>query len=185
MCGVPSDADGAHDRQRRGRRAARAVRALGFAAGLATVAVALHAWAIAPAGAALGTDLTILATAPGELAVAPAGVVLRVRGLRRGKAVVRGAMTVRNVTAVPVRVRLRALPSTRELDAALELELTLRGRTIAAGSVAELRRWHRGLVTLGVRERAPLELRARLRRPVPGLIADLTLELEADLGAPS
>lgn len=170
---------------REGRRVARAARAVGFAAGLAAVAVALHAWAIASAGTALGMDLTIVATAPGELAVAPAGVVLRAHGLQRGRAVVRGAMTLRNVTAVPVRVRVRALPSTRELDRALELSLTSRGRTIAAGSVAELRRWSRGRMTLGVRESAPLELRARLRRPAPGLIADLVLELEADVGATS
>lgn len=149
-------------------------RASGLAGGLAAFAIALHSWAIASTGSALGADLGVAAVAPGELQVA-SGLALHAAGLAPGGPSAEGALRVRNITGVPVRVRLRALPSTRVLDDALELVATYRGRRIV------LRRaWSDAPIRLGVRERLSLELRARLLRPAQGLIADVTLELDAD-----
>lgn len=70
---------------------------------------------------------------------------------------------------------LRTLPSRRLLDDVLALGATAGGRTIALG-----RTWSAVPVTIGMRESVTIGLRARLRRPAQGLIADVTLELDAD-----
>lgn len=152
----------------------RPARAIGLACGLAVFAVALHSWAIASTGTALGTDLGVAAVAPGELQVA-AGLALHATGLQPGGPGATGALRVRNITGVPVRLRLRALPSTRALDGVLQLTAAHRGRRIPLG-----RAWSDVRITLGVRERMSLPLGARLLRPAQGLIADVTLELDAD-----
>ena len=151
----------------------RVLRAIGLAAGIAVFAAALHSWAIASTGAALGTDLGVAAVAPGELAVS-SGLALQASGLQPGMRPANGTLHLRNITGVPVRLRVRALPSTRVLDDVLELRASAGGRSIALG-----RAWQALPGTLGVRERADLPLRARLRRPAQGLIADVALELDA------
>lgn len=151
----------------------RPARASGLAGGLAAFAIALHSWAIASTGSALGADLGVAAVAPGELQVA-SGLALHAAGLAPGGPSAEGALRVRNITGVPVRVRVRALPSTRVLDDALELVATYRGRRIV------LRRAWSDAATLGIRESVSLPLQARLLRPAQGLIADVTLELGAD-----
>lgn len=160
-------------------RRLRAARAAGLTCGLAASALALHSWAIASTGTTLGADLAVVAVAPGELELEPAGAALRATGLQPGSEPLRGALRMRNLTGAPLRVRIRALPSTRDLDGALELRARARGRTVAAAPVGRLRRWSAGTVAIPVGGRAVLALDARLRRPAPGLIADVTLELRA------
>lgn len=152
----------------------RPARAIGLACGLAVFAVALHSWAIASTGTALGIDLGVAAVAPGELQVA-SGRALHATGLQPGGPGATGALRVRNITGAPVRVRLRALSSRRALDDVLELTAAHRGRRIVLG-----RAWSDVRITLGVRGSMSLPLSARLLRPAQGLTADVTLELEAD-----
>lgn len=149
-------------------------RAIGLACGLALFAIALHSWAIASTGSALGTDIGVAAVAPGELEVS-SGLVLHASGLQPGAAPATGTVRMRNITGAPVRVRVRALPSTRALDGVLELTTTVGGRRIELG-----RAWSAARFRLGVRGTRSLPLRAWLRRPAQGLIADVTLELDAD-----
>ena len=152
----------------------RLVRAIGLGCGLAVMALAVHSWAIASTGAALGADLGVAAVAPGELQIG-SGLALQAHGLQPGDRPVTGHVRVRNITGVPVRVRIRALPSTRALDGALDLTATARGRRIA------LRRtWSAALFRLGVRESTPLRLRARLLHAAQGLLAAVTLEFDAE-----
>lgn len=163
------------------RRPTRAARGAGLAGGLAAVAiaVAVGSWAIASTGPALGTDLTVAAVAPGELSLEGSGAVLQASAMRAGAAPVTGSLRVRNITGVPVLVRIRALPSTSEADDVLALAATSDGRPIAAGTAGALRRWSSHSLRIGVRESAVLRLGARLRRPAEGLIADVTLEFDA------
>lgn len=151
----------------------RSVRAIGLACGLVASALAVHSWAIASTGSALGTDLGIAALAPGELKVA-SGLALHATGLQPASAPATGRLRVRNITGVPVRIRLRALPSTRALDGVLDLRASARGRQITIN-----RSWTSTVIVLGVGRSLALPLRARLRRPAQGLIADVTLELDA------
>lgn len=152
----------------------RSIRAIGLACGLIIAALALHSWAIASTGTALGADLGVAAVPPGELEVS-SGLALQATGLQPGAAPATGALRVRNISGAPVRVRIRALPSTRALDGALELTATARGRRIVLS-----RSWSTMRVTLGMRKSTTIALRARLTRPAQGLIADVTLELDAD-----
>lgn len=161
------------------RRPSRAARFAGVACGLAAAALAIHSWAVASTGPALGTDLTIAAAAPGELSLDGSGAVLQASAMRLGSAPATGSLRVRNITGAPVHVRLRALPSTREADDVLELTATSRGRPILAGSVGTQRRWSARGLRIGVHGSAVLRFGARLRRPAEGLIADVTLELRA------
>ncbi len=151
----------------------RSVRAIGLACGLVAFALAIHSWAIASTGRALGTDLGIAAVAPGELKVS-SGLALHATGLAPGSAPASGRLRVRNITGVPVWIRFRALPSTRALDGVLDLRAGARGQRFAIG-----RTWTSAPVVLGVRRTLTVRLRAGLRRPVQGLIADVTLELDA------
>lgn len=152
----------------------RTARAIGLACGLALFAVALHSWAIASTGSALGTDIGVAAVASGELEVS-SGLLLHAAGLQPGGAPATGVTRMRNITGAPVRVRIRALPSTRALDGVLELTATVGGRRIEVG-----RTWSAARIRIGVRRTRSLRLRARLLRPAQGLIADVTLELDAD-----
>ena len=151
----------------------RLARAIGLACGLVAFALALLSWAIASTGAALGTDLGVSAVAAGELQVGP-GPVLRANGLQPGAAPATGVLRLRNIARVPLRVRMRALPSTRALDGVLALTTRHAGRRIEL-----TRAWTARPFTLGVRESVALPLRARLLRPAQGLIADVTLEVDA------
>jgi hypothetical protein len=161
------------------RRPSRAARVAGLACGLAAAALAVHSWAVASTGPALGTDLTIAAVAPGELSLVGSGAVLQSSAMHPGAAPVTGTLRIRNITGAPVRVRIRALPSTREADDTLALTATAQGRLIVAGRVGSLRRWSSRHVWIGVHGSALLRLGARLRRPAEGLIADITLEFDA------
>jgi hypothetical protein len=156
----------------------RLLRAIGLVCGLTTMALAVHSWAIASTGAALGTDLGVAAVAPGELQV-PSGLVLQASGMQPSGAPVSGELSLRNITGAPVRVRIRALPSTRALDGALALTVTSRGRRATLS-----RQWSPVLLTLGIGRRATLPLRARLLRAQQGLIADVALELRSDPAPP-
>jgi hypothetical protein len=162
------------------RRARRVARGLGLACGLVAVAVALQSWTVASTGAALGTDLGVVAIAPGELELTTSGPVLQTSAMQPGDAAVRGTLALRNITAAPVRVRVRALPSTPVLDDALALRMIVRGRPFARGSAGALRDWSARHITIGVRQTASITVQAWLRRPAQGLIGDITLEFDAD-----
>lgn len=166
-------------RERRARRPSRLACAAGLAVGLAAVAIGLRAWTIRSTGPVLGTDIAVSAVAPGELALSGSGLVMQASGMRLGGRVATGALRMRNITGSALRVRIRALGSTRELDDALALSATSGGRRVAAGPARGLRTWSAGSIRIGMRETATVALRGWLRRPLEGLIADVTLELRA------
>jgi hypothetical protein len=164
---------------RRTPRASLAVRVAGVTCGLVAVAIAVQTWAIGSTGSALGTDLDVVAVAPGELRLDGSGTLLRANRMDPGATPVTSAVRLRNITGTPLRVRIRVLPSTRDLDRVLMLRFTSDGRRVAAGSAGRMRAWSLGSIWLGVRGSAVLRLAAQMRRPAEGLIADVTLEFHA------
>ncbi len=161
----------------RGARGFRAARAAGLVAGVAAFAVLAHSWTVTTAAAGFGTDLVVSAAAPGELEVTPSGELLQAVAMRPGS-LAGGVVRVRNITGGPVAVRLRVAPSTPELDDVVDLAVTSGGRRLAVGSAGELRGWSERRLLIGVRDSASLELRAQLRRPTQGLIAEIRLVLD-------
>jgi|GEM_PF-3435418 len=169
-----------HTASRPSRGALRIARGLGVVCGLVAFALALQSWIVTSTGAALGTDLAIAAVAPGELELTTTGPILQTTGMQPGDALAHGTLRLRNITGAPVRVRIRALPSSRALDDALALRTITRGRPFARGSAGALRDWSMRHLTIGVRQTASIKVQAWLRRPAQGLVADITLEFDAD-----
>jgi hypothetical protein len=165
---------------RSARRRRLALRAAGLICGLLAVAASVRSWMIVPTGSVLGTDVGIVAVAPGELLLSGSGQVLRGNRMRPGDASVTGAVRLRNITGTPLRVRFRTLPSRRALDDVLELTFTAGKRWIGGGSAGALRRWSPRQVWIGVHGSTMVEVSARMRRPAEGLIADVTLEFHSE-----
>ncbi|MEA2330870.1 MAG: hypothetical protein QOH58_1008 [Thermoleophilaceae bacterium] len=157
-------------------------RRIGLAIGLLVAVGALLSWRIPAEGAGLGADARFVAVPAGELTVDPAGRFLSARGLRPGGATARGRLAVRNITGGPVGVRLRGLPSSRDLDRPLRVEIAADGTTVFRGRLAALRSWTRA-VPLGRGEQRSLEARVWLPAgagaSTVGASVDVTVELRA------
>lgn len=157
----------------------RIARAAGLTLGVTAFAVGVHSWSSSTAAAGFGTDLVIAVAAPGELDVTPSGPILQAVAMRPGS-LAGGVLRVRNITGTPVRVRVRAITSTPQLGDAVDLSVTSSGRPIAVGRTASLGRRSTEHVTIAVRDSAPLEVRAQLRRAARGLIGEVRIKLYAE-----
>jgi hypothetical protein len=166
-------------RQRLDRR----LGALAFLAGLALAAFLVLGWRMAPGPSELGLELRLVLNSTGELGVSPAGQLAVGRGLRprTGNDGLEAHTTVRNQTADPISVAVRARPSSRDLDRVLMVRVRLAGRPLFNGPLGELRTFSRRGVSLAPGERARLSistrLPARVRSGYQARIEDLTLEL--------
>lgn len=159
------------------------MKSAGFGLGLLTAGVALAGWRIPEGSGSLGTDLTVLALRSGELDVDPAGLVLAGTGMRPGPdaAGAHGRLRIRNQTGTRLAVRLRALPSSGDLDQMLALRISSRGTELYRGTLGGLRRWTRRPLGLAPGGERTLDLRAWLPASVGdgyrGRIEAVTLEL--------
>jgi hypothetical protein len=158
-------------------------RRVGAVIGLAAVAVALLSWRIPAASETLGADVRLVATPPGELATEPAGAFASGRALEPGSGAARGSLELSNLAGRRLVVRPRLLPSSRDLDRLLRVRLTARGRTLADGSLGQLRTWSRRGVAVSSGGHARIEARAwlprRTRRGYAGRSIDVAVELRA------
>jgi hypothetical protein len=160
----------------------RATRAIGLATGLALAALFLLAFRVPAHGGTLGADVRMVAVPPGEVEVESDGDFLTARGLAPGGRAAHGTLRVRNVTGSDLRVRLRGLPSSRDLDRMVRVELRTDDRTFFRGSLRRLRHWTRA-VPLRVRD--TLTVSARVWIPegatgdYEGREADVTVETRA------
>lgn len=159
-----------------GRRAA-------FVIGFAVAAIVLLSWRIPAASGELGADVRFVALPVGEVAVEPAGAIASGRALEPGQGRAVGRLTLVNVAGGPLTVRVRGLPSTRELDRLLHVELRSGDRTLARGPLSRLRAWSEGSVVIQRAGRADIDARAWLpagvRGAYEGRAVDVTLELRA------
>ena len=155
---------------------------VGLTVGLAVAAALLMTWRVPAMSGALGADLKLVATPPGELTLKPAGAFLQGRRLTAGGAAATGRLELRNVTARRLTVRVRLLPSAGDLDRALQLELEDAGRLVAIGRLGALRRWSRRAFELRPGESRRLDARAFVvdhAGGYEGRMVDVTLELRA------
>jgi hypothetical protein len=155
---------------------------LGLAVGLLLALAAVWSWQIGGGPGALGTDARFTAVPPGELTVEPAEF-LSARSLAPGEEA-RGDLRVRNIAGAPLTVRLRARPSSRELDRGLWVEVRAVGargaEPLFAGPLGRLRRATRpfAIPAGAVRE---LGWEARAAPGGSGGTADVAVELRTEV----
>jgi hypothetical protein len=163
----------------------RIAKAVGLVLGLAVVAGLLGSWRVARGGPVLGTDLHVVAVAPGELTLATGGSLLAARAMRPGAGAVTGSARVRNIAGRPLLVRVRALPSERGLGGALRAEATLGGHRMVLGAMAGMGVWSTRAVRLAAGATQTLALRTWLdpgaRDALEGRVLRVALELRAEV----
>src|SRR3954451_18426008 len=93
----------------------------------------------ATGGEGVGADVSVYANQTGELAVEPAGPAdfLHARELRPG-ASASGSFRVTNQTGRREAIRPAAVPSARDLDDSLRVEISSGGRTLASGPLGSI-----------------------------------------------
>lgn len=151
--------------------------------GFAIAVLVLLSWRIPAANGQLGADVRFTAVPIGEVATEPAGAFASGRSLERGEGEAHGRLTLANVGASALAVRVRGLPSTHDLDRVLRVELRVGDRTLARGPLGKLRSWSAGSVTIPRGGRAVIDARAwlpaRERGAYEGRSVDVTVELRA------
>jgi hypothetical protein len=156
-------------------------RRTGLALGLLLALGAVASWRVAAEGPAVGAEARFLAVPPGELTVAPDGAFLTARRLRAGGPPASGRLWLTNITGSPVAVRVRALPSARDLDRPLRVRVG----GVFAGRLGRLRAWTRPFV-MGKGGRRALDVRVWLPASAGGAAAgaavDVTVELRTEHG---
>jgi hypothetical protein len=153
----------------------------GLLVGLGVAVLAVLGWRIEAESSPLGADLAVVAAPSGELELSPAGRFLSARSLTPGGQPARGELRVRNQTGRTLVVRPRALPSTRELDRVVVVELSAGARSLYRGWLGGLRRGSRRALRLRRGATAEVAMRAWLPRgSAPGWrgrIVDVEFEL--------
>jgi hypothetical protein len=157
-------------------------RRIGLAVGLLVALAAVLSWRVAAEGAGVGAEVRFVAIPPGELTVEPAGTFLAARGLEPGGAAT-GRLELRNITGTPVVVRLRGLPSSRDLDASLRVELAAGDDVVFRGRLGRLRGWTAPFALARAERRrlvARLWVAPGAGGKVAGAAVDVTVELRAE-----
>jgi hypothetical protein len=167
-------------------RSATFVRAAGLLVGLGLAALAVLSWRIPAQHTPLGADVAFLATPSGELELSPNGRFLSARSLSPGGRAASGELRVRNQTGRALAVRPRALPSTRELDQLVVVELSAGPQRLYRGRLGGLRGPSRHRFRLASGGSTTLSTRVWIPRDVGpgwrGRIADVQLELRGGGG---
>ena len=142
-------------------------RRAGLAAGLIASVVAVAGWRTPPHHGALGLELAVTVQPSAQLELAPAGRVLTGSAMKPGDAA-SGRLAARNITGVPLNLRVRALPSIADLDQTLLVHVDAGGRTLYDGPLGGLRNASQGSVRLASGSTAALHVTAAL----PGTAGD-------------
>lgn len=159
-------------------------RGVGAILGLSLAALAVLWWRVPQGSGALGADLTFVAHPSGELDVSPLEPFLVVTGLQPSKA--QGPerwLNVRNQTGSELEVRVRATPSTRDLDRLLWLQLRTDDLELFRGPLGNLRNWTARFLALAPGETGELAvavwLRASTASGYQGRVEDVGFEFRA------
>src|SRR5215467_9144819 len=113
-------------------------RIAGILLGVCLAAVALLSWRVQGGERTLGADVRFEALQTGPVGVAPIQPFVSTPSLLPGKETA-GKVTLRNQTGVPLALRLRALPSTPDLDTALRVRMSAGAKTLYDGPLSGLR----------------------------------------------
>jgi hypothetical protein len=160
----------------------RRAKLLGIALGVVLAGAALAAWRVPGGESTLGADVRVDAVQTGEIGVSPLRPFVNASSLLPGSHA-DGAVAVRNQTGVPMRVRLRALPSTPDLDPLLRMRVDSGAQNLFTGSLGELRRAGSAAIALvpGASRRLSVRvsLPAGLRSGYQARIVDVTLQIDS------
>jgi hypothetical protein len=158
----------------------RIARLLGILLGVCVAAAALISWRVPGGERTLGADVRIEALQTGEVGVAPLHPFATAPSLLPGSSMA-GDVTVRNQTGVRLALRLRALPSTRELDSLLAVRVSAGARTLYDGDLGGLRTAGSQPLALNAARSSRLHvsasLPAGLRSGFQGRIVDVSLQI--------
>ncbi len=158
----------------------RAPKILGIALGIGLAAVALLSWRVPGGEHTLGADVRFEALQTGTVGVAPLHTFASTSSLLPGRTV-SGDVSLRNQTGVPLALRLHALPSTRDLDSLLVVQVSGGGRNLYSGTLGRLRSAGSGPLRLGsgqsTRIRVKASLPASVRSGFEGRIVDVSFAI--------
>lgn len=133
-----------------------------------------------PAGA-----LHVTAQSTGEVAVRPAGTVLRTADLRAGGPDRRGAVTIVNQTARVLRIRARVTPVGNELEGLLSVSMRAGATPLGTQLLRSRAGWPQASIVLRPLERRRLDIVVSpTSRPGAGLAgreADARLDLRSEV----
>jgi hypothetical protein len=131
----------------------------------------------------LGADVRLVATPPAGLSTTASGAFLSGRHLESGGEAATGTLPLRNDSATDTVVTFRALAPADRLSRLVTVELTVNGRKLTSGSLAQLRRWS-GSLRIRRGDTRTVEASARVpgsvRGGYEGGTADITLDIRAD-----
>ena len=161
----------------------RIARVLGILVGVAIAAIAVISWRVPGGERTLGTDVRVEALQTGEIGVAPLHPFVSASSLLPGRSV-SGDVTVRNQTGVPLALRLRALPSERDMDGLLVVRLSAGARTLYDGKLGGLSTTGSGPLPLrpatSKRLHVTVSLPASVRTGFQGRIVDVSLQIDTE-----
>jgi hypothetical protein len=162
-----------------------ASRLAGLLLGIALAAAGVTSWRVPGGSGSVDADVRLLSAPTGELQVSPMGLFLSAPSLAPGDEAVRGELLVRNQTGSALDVRLRALPSSPDLDELLVVRMDIGKDRIFEGTLGGLRTWTERSFQLASDERRVLRAEAWFPRRVTsgyeGRIADVTIEMGVEV----
>jgi hypothetical protein len=160
----------------------RRAKLLGIALGVVLAGAALAAWRVPGGESTLGADVRVDAVQTGEIGVSPLRPFVNAASLLPGSHA-DGNAALRNQTGVPMRVRVRALPSIRDLDSLLQVRIESGSQNLFTGSLGELRRNDSAPIALAPGASRRLNVRvslpAGLRSGYQARIVDVTLQIDS------
>jgi hypothetical protein len=164
------------------RLVALTVRIAGLLTGLGLAAAGVLSSPVTGGTGTLGADVQVVSNPVGELDISPIGPFLSATNLEPRSAAVEGQLKARNQTGTELSVRVRALPSVRDLDDLLMFDIQLGGAPLFAGDLRALRESGTNPFRLRPGERGVLAVKTWLPAEVTGgyegRIADIGLELQ-------
>jgi hypothetical protein len=109
------------------------VRTAGLLAGLAVAVTLVTSWRVDGGEERVGASVRLTASGRGELTVTPTGVLASGTALQAGGRALAATVDVRNITAVPLNISVRAIPSVPELDDKVAVQVKDGGLALVDG----------------------------------------------------
>ena len=160
----------------------RRAKLLGIALGVVLAGAALAAWRVPGGASTLGADVRVDAVQTGEIGVSPLRPFVNAGSLLPGSHA-DGNVALRNQTGVLMRVRVRALPSSPDLDPLLRVRIVSGAQNLFTGSLGRLRRAGSAPIALAPGASRQLSVRvslpAGLRSGYQARIVDVTLQVDS------
>lgn len=160
----------------------RLVRPLGLLLGVLLATASLAAWRVPSGQKTLGAAVNVEALQTGAIGVLPLHPFVNAPSLLPGRTA-SGKVTLRNQTGVPMAVRLKALPSTHDLDSLLKVDVRAGSRSLYDGNLGGLRTTGTQPLRLAGGASSTLAVSASLpaeaRSGYQGRLLDISLQIDA------